>query len=271
MRRAALALALCTLALAGCGVEREETYKATGFVQSVDVANKQVTISHEEIQGFMPAMTMNFDVARPELLDGVAAGARVEFDLHRSATMLRIEALKVVAPAVAGSAPAPALEEQDVAPEFELTDQDGHAARLSDWRGRAVLVDFVFTRCPGPCPIQTARLVDVQRRLPPELAARTHFASITLDPDFDTGPRLREYAEQHRAQLGNWSFLTGSPAQVQAVLDAYRIGTIRQPDGSLDHMVATFLIGPDGRIAHRYLGLEGAASAMLDDVAKVLS
>ncbi|HXZ85784.1 MAG TPA: SCO family protein [Myxococcota bacterium] len=270
MRR--LGLALLSLALcAGCGVQREETYKATGFVQSVDVPNKQVTISHEEIQGFMPAMTMNFDVARPGLLEGVAPGARVEFDLHRSATMLRIEALRVVAPALSDSAPAPALAEQDVAPDFELVDQDGQRVRLSDWRGRAVLVDFVFTRCPGPCPIQTARLVDVQRRLPRELAGRTHFASITLDPAYDTGARLREYADAHRAQLGNWSFLTGDPAQVQSVLDAYRIGTIRQPDGSLDHMVATFLIGPDGRIAHRYLGLEGAASAMLDDLAKVLS
>ena len=267
----ALAVALVAFAFAGCGVEREETYKATGFVQAVDAPHKQVTISHEEIQGFMPAMTMNFDVARPELLDGVAPGARVEFDLHRSATMLRIEALRVVAQGVAGTAPAPALDEQDVAPEFALTDQDGHAARLSDWRGRAVLVDFVFTRCAGPCPIQTARLVDVQRRLAPELAARTHFASITLDPAYDTGAVLRQYADQHRAQLSNWSFLTGDPAQVQTVLDAYRIGTIRQPDGSLDHMVATFLIGPDGKIAHRYLGLDGAASAMLDDLAKVLS
>jgi len=271
LTRASLALALCCAALLACGVEREETYHATGFVQNTDLAHRQVTISHEEIPGFMPAMTMNFDVARPELLDGVAPGARVEFELHRSATLLRIDALRVVAPGVPASEPAPALAEDDVAPEFELIDQDGHPAKLSDWRGRAVLIDFVFTRCSGPCPIQTARLVDVQRRLPAELAPRTHFASITLDPEYDTGERLREYADQHRAALANWSFLTGEPAKVQAVLDAYRVGTIRKPDGSLDHMVATFLIAPDGRIAHRYLGLEGAASAMLDDLAKVLS
>jgi protein SCO1 len=267
----ALAAVFAALVLAACGVKGDETYQVTGFVQSVDVPQKQVTISHEEIKGFMPAMTMNFDVAKRELLDGVAPGARVEFDLHRSATLLRIEALRVIAPAVAGTAPQPALEENELAPEFALVDQDGNAAKLSDWRGRAVLVDFVFTRCPGPCPIQTARLVDVQRRLAPALASRTHFASITLDPAYDTGARLRDYADEHQAKLANWSFLTGEPAQVQSVLDAYRIGTIRQPDGSLDHMVATFLIAPDGRIAHRYLGLEGQATTMLDDLAKVLS
>jgi len=272
VRRIALGCLAALVALAGCGLEREETYRATGFVQSVDAANKQVTISHEEIPGFMPAMTMNFDVAKPELLDGVGPGARVEFELHRSATVLRIDSLRVVAPgpAAAGNA-LPALEESDVAPDFALVDQDGRTVKLSDWRGRAVLLDFVFTRCPGPCPIQTARLVDVQRRLAPELAARTRFASITLDPVWDTGERLRDYASAHQAKLDNWSFLTGQPDVVSAVLESYRIGTIRQPDGSLDHLVATFLIAPDGRIAHRYLGLEGAASTMLDDVAKVLS
>jgi len=265
--RAAFVAAL-VLALAACGLEREQTYEVTGFVQSVDAPNKQVTISHEEIPGFMPAMTMNFDVANSSLLDGVAPGARVAFGLRRSATLLRIESLRVVVPAPAGDVAAPALEELEIAPEFALVDQD---AKLSDWRGRAVFVDFVFTRCPGPCPIQTARLADVQRQVPAELAPRTHFASITLDPEYDSPARFREYAERHRARLDNWSFLTGDAAQVQAVLDSYRIGTIRKPDGTLDHVVATFLIAPDGRIAHRYLGLTGRASEMLDDLRKTLS
>ena len=269
MRRSAFAFVLA-FALAACGLEREQTYQVTGFVQSVDAPNKQVTISHEEIPGFMPAMTMNFDVAEAKLLDGVAPGARVAFDLRRSATLLRIEGLRVVAPAPEGAI-APALEELEVAPEFALVDQDGRAAKLSDWRGRAVFVDFVFTRCPGPCPIQTARLVDVQRQVPPELAPRTQFASITLDPEFDSPAELRAYAERHQARLENWAFLTGDAAQVQSVLDAYRIGTIRKPDGSLDHVVATFLIAPDGRIAHRYLGLSGGAKQMLDDLRRTLS
>ena len=271
MRGKPFAAAVLAFALAACGLEREQTYEVTGFVQSVDAPNKQVTISHEEIPGFMPAMTMNFDVANAALLEGVAPGARVAFGLRRNATLLRIESLRVVVPAPPGDPAAPALEELEIAPEFALVDQDGRTAKLSDWRGRAVFVDFVFTRCPGPCPIQTARLVDVQREMPPELAPRAQFASITLDPEYDSPEKLREYAERHQARLDNWSFLTGDPAQVQAVLDAYRIGTIRKPDGSLDHVVATFLIAPDGRIAHRYLGLTGRASEMLDDLRKALS
>jgi protein SCO1/2 len=240
-------------------------------VQSVDAANRQVEISHDEIADFMPAMTMSFDVADAKLLEGVGPGARVEFQLRRTATTLRIESLRVVTPGAAGSAPRPMLEPGEAAPEFALVDQDGRAKSLAEWRGNAVFVDFVFTRCPGPCPIQTARLVDVQRKLPPALAARTRFASITLDPEYDSPERMRAYAEQHGARLERWSFLGGEPAVIQAVLDAYRIGTIRKPDGAIDHVVATFLIAPDGRIARRYLGLEGRSNVMLEDLAKLLS
>jgi protein SCO1/2 len=266
-------LALCVAALAACGLQRDQTYSGvTGFVQSVDAANRQVTVSHDEIPGFMPAMTMSFDVADAKLLDGVAPGARVEFSLHRTATLLRIESLRVIEapPADAAARPLP-LEEQESAPEFELIDQDGRPAKLSDWRGRAVFLDFVFTRCPGPCPIQTARLADVQRKLPAELAARTHFASVTLDPDYDSVAKLREYAARYNARLDNWSFLSGDAARVQAVLDAYRIGSVRKADGEIDHVIATFLIAPDGRIARRYLGVEGRASEMIEDLEKLLS
>jgi protein SCO1 len=239
-------------------------------VQSVAPAQKQIEISHEEIPGFMPAMTMSFDVADPKLLDGVAPGARVAFTLRHGPRLLRIESLRLLTPAPAGAAAAPLpLDEASVAPEFALTDQDGRPAKLSDWRGRAVLLDFVFTRCPGPCPIQTARLVELQKTLPRALAERTHFASITLDPDFDSPARMRAYAERHGADLARWSFLTSDSPTVQSVLDGYRIGTVRKPDGSLDHAVATFLIGPDGTIARRYLGLEGRASTILDDLGQL--
>ena len=271
MARAALAAALL-LALGACGRTPEQTYTVTGFVQSVAAEARQVTISHDEIPGFMPAMTMSFDVAPEQPLDQVAPGARGEFRLLRTASVLRIESLKVLTPTpsrVPGT-PLP-LGESETAPDFALTDQDGRPAKLSDWRGRAVFVDFVFTRCPGPCPIQTARLVDVQKTLPADLAARTRFASITLDPDYDSPERMREYAASRGASLDNWSFLSGDSKTVQSVLDAWRIGTVRKPDGSLDHVVATFLVGPDGKIYRRYLGLEGRAGALLDDLSKLLS
>jgi protein SCO1 len=271
LRRAAFALlGAAMLLLCGCRRNESHTYVVTGFVQWVAAAQKQVTISHDEIPGFMPAMTMSFDVASEKLLDGVAPGARVEFRLLRSDTELRIDSLRVLTPAPAVTAPGRLpLDPGALAPDFALTDQDGRPVELSRLRGRPVLLDFIFTRCPGPCPIVTSRMVDVRKKLAPALEIATQSLSITLDPAWDTPERLREYAGLRGAVSSHWSFLSGDPAAIQTVLDAYRIGTVRQPDGSIDHVVATFLIDRDGRIAHRYLGLETRAAEIAEDVAKL--
>ena len=261
--RAALVLAV----LAACGAGSEQVYLARGTVKAVDAGAKQLLIAHEDIPGLMGAMTMSFDVPEARFLEGVEPGAQVSFELRKTADRMWISALHVDVPAGAAGATRPLLPDLELAPDFTLDDQDGRAVRLSDLRGQAVLLDFVFTRCPGPCPIQTARLVDVQKKLPADLAARTRFASVSLDPEYDTAERRRAYAVRHGANLASWSFLGGDPARVQAVLDAYGIGTVRKPDGQLDHVVATFLIGPDGRVAHRYVGLETKSAVILSDLA----
>jgi protein SCO1/2 len=98
--------------------------------------------------------------------------------------------------------------------------------------------------------------VELQRSLAPELRARTRFVSITLDPERDRPEALRAYALARGADLSDWSFLTGSPEAVRAVVESYGVGTTRGPDGEIEHVVATFLIDAEGRIAERWLGLE---------------
>jgi protein SCO1/2 len=271
MHPARLARLLLT-ALLACGVSSQESYDVAGRVEDLDAASSQITIAHEEIPGFMPAMTMSFDVAGAELLEGVRPGARVRFTLLRSATQLRITDLEVVEVGVGVSGVSRAgLEEAEVAPAFQLLDQNGNAFALADTAGTAVLLDFVFTRCPGPCPILTAAHAELQRRLPASIRERTHFVSISVDPEYDTPERLREYARRHGADPLGWSFLTGDPETVGAVVEAYRVGSTRLPDGSIDHVTVTFLIDPEGHIARRYFGLEHPPSEMLADLQDVLS
>jgi protein SCO1/2 len=255
----------------GCHVSATGVYDVNGDVRAVDPGAMQVKIAHEEIPGFMPAMTMSFDVASPELLDGVTVGARVRFTLERSATRLRITELEILEPGKAGAAGGLAPDPPEEAFDFRLVDQRGEPVSLSELRGRAVLLDFIFTRCPGPCPILTAAHVGLQRSLPDAIAERTRFVSITVDPGYDTPTRLREYAEARGADLSTWSFLTGEAARVDEVLRRYHVGSVRQPDGTLDHVVATFLIDPEGRIVRRYLGLDHPSEKILEDLEEVLS
>ena len=265
-------VALLALALLACGLQGTETYQVVGVVQSVDVETRQIRIAHDDIEGFMPAMTMNFDVASSDLLQAAGPGDRVRFALERSATLLRITAIENLGPsgssgARLGMAAAPADEP---APEFTLTDQEGEPLALADLRGGAVLLDFVFTRCAGPCPILTSAHVSLQRKLPADVAERTRFVSVSIDPEYDTPARLKSYAEERGADLASWSFVTGDPEQVREILRDYHVGTIVQPDGTLDHLVITFLIDPEGRIARRYLGLQQPEDAIVADLREVL-
>jgi protein SCO1 len=153
--------------------------------------------------------------------------------------------------------------ERDPAPPFHLTNQYGDSVSLTDLRGKAVLLDFIYTHCPGPCPILTGLHAGVQRRLDPALRPRVQFVSVSLDPIRDTPVALRQYAKNRGADLPNWSFLTGPPGEVEAVIKAYGVGSARQADGIIAHLVVTFLIDGEGRIAHRYIGLEEVDPAVL--------
>jgi protein SCO1 len=270
--RAGLIAALCAV-LAACGLSSEEVYDATGSVVDVDPAGRQVTIAHEAIPGFMPAMTMNFDVAPEAHLEGVTPGDRIRFSLERSATTLRVLTVERTGrtAGVASAPPRAVPDERDPARDFTLIDQNGYARTLAELRGSAVLLDFIFTRCGGPCPILTSRQVRVQKTLDAELATCTRFLSISLDPEYDRPRVLKQYAEERGAKLDTWTFLTGTTDDVQRVLTDYGVGSVRVNAGRIDHLVATFLIDRDGRIARRYLGVEDSSERIVEDLRGICS
>lgn len=254
---ALLAALFASAALAACS--NDHRYPARGVVREVLLADHQVVIEHEEIAGLMPAMTMSFDVPDHELLERLATGQEIDFTVEVTGEKFRV--VEATVKGEAGSAGSSGTFSElatarDPAPDFELVDQDGAKLRLADLRGKLVLLDFIFTSCPGPCPILTSAHVTLQRSLSPELRARTRFVSISLDPVRDNPMALRAYAQERGADLTGWSFLTGDPEAVARVVQAYGVGTLRRPDGQLDHLVATFLIDAEGRIAQRFIGLE---------------
>jgi protein SCO1 len=252
---------------AACGLSAQQEYQVGGTVEGIDAAQRQLIVAHDEIPGFMPAMTMNLDVAPGVALEALKSGDRISFRLERSATTLRVlEVLQVEVGAAQGVSGVERIDEPSgPAPDFELRDQDDRPLRLADLRGSVILLDFIFTRCPGPCPILTARNVEVQRRLAKE-GVPARFVSISLDPEHDRPPVLRAYAQAHGMDLRNWSLLTGTQAQVDAVLWAYGVSSKRVADANLDHRVATFLIDADGRIQRRYLGVAQKVDAIVSDI-----
>ncbi len=246
----------CRRAEGGPGV-----YDAHGVVESVNQEYGQVVIHHDDIPGLMPEMTMSFDVPDPEVLARIQPHQVVDFRLEFTGRAYHVIDVTPLGDAAgtghrAGTSFDSVAPREDPAPPFVLTDQDGNPLSLADLRGKAVLLDFVYTNCPGPCPILTGLHVEVQRALEPALRDRVRFVSVSLDPLTDTPAALREYARKRGADTANWSFLTGSPDAIEAVLKGYGVGSARQPDGTIAHLVVTFLIDGNGQIVQRYIGLD---------------
>lgn len=283
MRRFALGLLLLAAVVSACDVaqhsRRARRVEATGVVEAVDAELKQVVIDHEDIPGVMPAMSMSFDVGDPRLLETLAPGQKIEFTLELREQSLRVVAARVIEdPGTAGRSGtleptgfarpgaagfAGAVGEAQPAPDFALIDQDGKSVSLASLRGHVLLLDFVYTHCPGPCPILTGRNVAVQRALPPELAEQVRFVSISLDPARDTPEAMRAYATARGADLARWSFLTGDTDAVVDVLERYGVGAKPGKNGEIDHLVITYVIDAEGRIARRFGGLEHRAETLV--------
>lgn len=268
-KRAAIAV---LVAVAWLACDDSRTYAGHGVVHEVSIEDQQVMIEHDEIAGLMPAMTMSFAIHDEQLLASLSPGDVIDFVLtsqRGSFFVTRAEVVGRVDPGQGWSRMGEGLVKSDPAPAFELLDTSGESVSLAGLAGRTLLVDFIFTRCPGPCPALTSSHVSVQRGLSPAARERIHFVSISIDPARDTPQDLRAYAQARGADLSDWSFLTGEEARVQEVLAAYGVGTTRSAAGELEHVLATFLIDSEGRIVKRYLGLDHEPSAIVADLEAV--
>lgn len=152
------------------------------------------------------------------------------------------------------------------APGLALTTQDGERLSLNDLAGKVVLVTFVYTSCTDTCPLLTGKLAGVRDNLGADFGARTHFLSVTVDPERDTPDVLRAYGQRFRADPAGWAFLTGTPAEVAEVTGAYGIFVRRTPRGDVDHTFLTSLVDRHGTLRVQYLGTRFNPDELLADV-----
>ncbi len=139
------------------------------------------------------------------------------------------------------------------APDFTLTSQSGATVRLADFKGKILLVSFIFTTCNGSCPATTHRMGQVQQELKSRgLLADVRLLSITLDPARDTPEVLRNYMRIYDADPATWTFLTGPPDEVRKTIKAWGMWARPAANGQLDHPSRIFLVDPRGRVREIY-------------------
>lgn len=111
--------------------------------------------------------------------------------------------------------------------DFSLTNQNGHAVSLTDLRGHVWVADIIFTRCPGPCRKMTRQMKELETGL--SSGTDTKLVTLTTDPDYDTPPILKKYAEDCSADLNRWMFLTGTKAQIgKLAIDSLKLAAVEK-------------------------------------------
>jgi protein SCO1/2 len=281
-----LALAVSSVAagLGGCKAEPERKYPLRGQILAIGGpprpdGRREVTVKHEDIPGFMPAMTMGYSVKEPPSIGGLRPGdlvtATLVFDQGHGDMYLGN--LKKT-----GHADLPAdaravkimdvMNPGDEVPDDPLQDQTGAARKLSDWRGRALAVTFVYTRCPLPdfCPLMDRHFAAVQRAVAGDarLRDRVHLVSVSFDPAHDTPEVVRAHAAARGADPRTWSYLTGSPAAIEHFTSRFGVSAIAGPATSetITHNLRTAVVDPNGRLVKILSGNEWTAEQLLADL-----
>jgi len=238
------------------------TFEVVG-VLTAPAAEGRVTVAHDDIPGYMPAMTMPF-VLGPGVQARLAAGDRVRFTLRVAEDWSRAEDIVVighdaeVARMTAEAAPGALrrLKKGDVLPPFSLTTEAGRDFTQADLRGRVTAVTFIFTRCPVPefCPLMVKRFQQLQRELERDSTLRdVRLLSVTLDPAFDTPAVLAAYAKAMGADAERWQFVTGEPAEIARLTNAFSVHAERN-GAFIDHTLATAIVDADGRLLEIWRG-----------------
>ncbi|HEX2862231.1 MAG TPA: SCO family protein [Lacunisphaera sp.] len=262
LRAAALGGLICLGTVLPGTATAQASYEVTGVLRE-KLDPGRVLIAHDEIPGYMAAMTMAFELADPR--DGAAlrVGDRLRFRLQPVDDRWLVDRFAVLGSEVAPAARSPRgnrLRAGDALPPLSLRDEQNRPLTSQSFLGRFTLVTFIFTRCPVPefCPAMAVKFGALQRELEQEKPAadgqpRTRLLSITLDPEFDRPAVLAAYGEALGANPSRWSFATGGTAEIAALARQFSVFTERN-GVLLDHTLCTALIGPNGRVLEIWRG-----------------
>ncbi|HVG26963.1 MAG TPA: SCO family protein [Acidobacteriaceae bacterium] len=260
-----------------------EQYPIRGVVERTDAAGGHVVLKHEAVPGLMEAMTMSYPVMDPAALSEMHPGDRIAAVVladktAQGPTHLRLKDVVIIAqakpdylPAVQYHVPAPG----DLVPNFKLLNQAGKTVDLKGFRGKVVLLTFIYTRCalPDYCPRMSKNFAEIEAQLAKDEAVyrETHLLSVSFDPEFDTPKVLKTYGAAYTGHYGredfaHWDFAAPPKDELPRVEQFFAVGVTPGDAGSLQHSMSTVIIGKDGKVVAFYPSNDWSVAAVLDAV-----
>ena len=268
------ALGLAMVGVVGChrapaAKSATQHYPVRGVVVSVDAKSGEIDLNAESIPGFMEAMTMSYKLADPTVASEVHAGDRITATLlceNDAAGPINMRLTDIVVtgqakpdyvPKVQYHVPTPG----DVVPDFALLNQSGKTIRLGQFKGKVLVMTFVYTRCPlaDYCPRMSRNFAAIDKDLSGDkkLYAQTHLLSVSFDPTYDTPKVLKSYGEAYTGRytqetFSHWDFAAPEAAEMQKMEEFFDLGVTPGENGTLQHSLSTLVIGKDGRVTAFY-------------------
>ena len=259
-------------------------YHLRGKVVLTDPAHGIVVLDHEAIPGFMDAMTMPYQLKDPSITSELHPGDVITADVlvsKSAAETVLLDHIVVVAQARPDYKPAVFYHVPtagDEVPDFALRNQDGRQIHLGQFKGKTLLLTFIYTRCPLPnfCPLVTHNFAAIDSQLAgnPALYGKTHLLCVSFDPEHDTPARLRAYGATYIGSDGknafaHWDFAVPNQAMLLEMAKFFDVGITHGADDTITHTLSTTLIGPDGKVVQFYPGNEWTVEQVVADVKKL--
>lgn len=259
----------------------EKRYDLKGKVVAVNKSDRTATIAHEEFKGYMPAMTMPFKIKYDRDLEMLKAGDQVTGTLVVDDVSSWVEVTATVEGPVTDSqnidVPGEPKPGTDI-PDFGLVNQDGKRIHLAQYRGQALALTFIYTRCPMPdqCTLMSNNFAAIDQELQkqPDVYAKTHLLTISFDSEYDSPKVMRSYGASHTGRYADetfqhWEFAGGSADEVKGLAQFVGLRYFHDTESGQDqvmHTLRTVVIGPDGKLFKLYRGNEWKPAEIVSDL-----
>jgi protein SCO1/2 len=287
MKRLSFFFVLLFVVIANCKLEaapdasqtNTKSYDARGVVRQISDDRRKVTIQHEAIAGYMPVMTMDFNVKDTNELNGISPSDEITFKLDVGENDSWIEGVRFVAHRVenltnntfAFHVPSSELKPGDLLPDCEFTAEDGSTIHLSDFRGEAVAFTFFYSRCPLPdyCVRMSKNFFETRRLLltTTNAPANWQLLSISFDPGFDSPAMLSSYAIFYRGMDTNrWLFAVAPTSTLAGLAPRLDLMIMRDGENIMSHNLRTVVLDPQGRIFRQLDGNQWTPQELADAI-----
>ncbi len=255
-------------------------YPLDGKVLGVDKDKKTLTIAHKDIPGLMGAMTMDYTVNESWVMRQAKPGDHITASLVMDPDGAYLENVTLTSTGTPIDASTNPLHEPvpgDMPPDFVFSNQDGKQEKLSDLRGKPLLLTFIYTRCPLPdyCIRMSDNFGLIARQLKkndPAVYGKLQMLSVSIDPEFDKPAVLKDYgksfAETVDPKFEHWQFGSAGPKETRAFANFFGLSYDQEGD-QIVHSLRTALLDPSGKIAAVYNGNDWRPEDVIRDLKKM--